>query len=71
MFLCGKSAEKRFEMSKFSKDVSERDEKLHIWLAFCALSSGIFSFQSQKFSATELGSDLMDPLLIVSIRHDF
>ena len=64
MFLCSKSAEKRFEVSKFTKDVPERAENLHIWLTFCALSRGIFIFQSQKFSATELGGDLMDPLLM-------
>ena len=59
MFLCSTSAEKRFEMSKFSKDVSEKDENWHIWLTCCVLSRGIFGFQSQKFSATELGGDLM------------
>ena len=53
-------------MSKFSKDVSERDENLHLSLTFYALSRDIFSFQSQKFSATELGGDLMDPLLKAS-----
>ena len=41
-------------------------ENLHIGLTFCALSNGKFSFQSQKFSATDLGGDLVDTLLMCS-----
>jgi len=63
MFLGDKTAKKRFEVSKFNKDLSGRAENLHTGLTFCALSNGIFSSKSQKFSATELGHDLMDPLL--------
>ena len=45
--------------------MSGRAENLHIGLTFCALSNGKFSFQSQKFSATDLGGDLVDALLII------
>ena len=74
MFLCSKSAEKRFEVSKFTKDVSERAENLHISLTLCALSRGIFSFQSQKFSATflyDFGWRSHGPSLKVFIGYDF
>jgi len=60
------TCEKKVQVSKSYKGMSERAENLHIGLTFCALSNGIFSFQSQKFSATELGGDLMDSLLILS-----
>ena len=54
---------KKIEMSKFNKSMSGRAENLNIGLTFCALSSGTFSLQSEKFSATELAADLMDALL--------
>ena len=59
-----KSAKKKIEVSKFSKGMSGRAENLHIDLTFCALSNSKLSFQRQKFSATDLGGDLVDALLI-------
>ena len=47
---------------------------MYFGVTFHALSNGIFSLQSQNFSATSLGGDLMDPLLIAdkfSIIHLF
>ena len=37
---------------------------MYFGVTFHALSNGIFSLQSQNFSATSLGGDLMDTLLI-------
>ena len=49
--------------------MSGRAENLHIGLTFYALSNGKFSFQSQKFSATDLGGDLVDALFNILIKE--
>jgi hypothetical protein len=49
-----------------------RVENLYFGVTFHALSNGIFSFQSQNFSAMSLGGDLVDALLsVVIIKRTF
>jgi hypothetical protein len=62
-FLYRKGPVKKVGVSKSGKEVSGRAENSQLGVTFCALSDGIFSFQSQRFSATSLGVDLMDALL--------
>ncbi len=59
---------KRFKPSKYDKVLIDRVANLCIRATFHALSNGIFSSQSKNFSATSLGGDLVDALLIVYDR---